>query len=287
MFFCIGAQKAGTSWLHDYLSGHAEVHFSPNKELHYFDVLASRAGMALRVRVNALHVLADKLNPKATRLNRTVVQRLCEAAELLTIYTGKGDGADRHDPYLAYLLKNWQGQKLVGDITPAYAILDRAHFADMASIGRAKFIFILRDPVARMWSHIRMSVSADLGAQTPVETLQQACIKRVRNLADTMPLAEVERADYLRTMTELEAVVPTERILYVFYEDLFTGTATQDICRFLGLRHIPPAASRRVNEGVPVPLPDEILDLFRTAYARQYNGIRARFGARIPTSWRD
>ena len=45
MFFCIGAQKTGTSWLHDYLSRSDEVHFSRNKELHYFDV---RAGLSER-----------------------------------------------------------------------------------------------------------------------------------------------------------------------------------------------------------------------------------------------
>ena len=32
----IGAQNAGTSWLAEYLDGHAQVGFSPIKELQYF-----------------------------------------------------------------------------------------------------------------------------------------------------------------------------------------------------------------------------------------------------------
>ena len=36
-FVGIGAQKAATSWLVDYLKGHPQVGFSPIKELHYFD----------------------------------------------------------------------------------------------------------------------------------------------------------------------------------------------------------------------------------------------------------
>jgi hypothetical protein len=33
----VGAQKAGTTWLFDYLGRHPDVAMSPIKELHYFD----------------------------------------------------------------------------------------------------------------------------------------------------------------------------------------------------------------------------------------------------------
>jgi hypothetical protein len=33
----IGAQKAGTTWLAEYLYGHDEVFMSPYKEMRYFD----------------------------------------------------------------------------------------------------------------------------------------------------------------------------------------------------------------------------------------------------------
>ncbi len=35
-FICIGAQKAGTTWLHRQLSGHPEIFLPPGKELDYF-----------------------------------------------------------------------------------------------------------------------------------------------------------------------------------------------------------------------------------------------------------
>lgn len=285
MFFCIGAQKAGTTWLHDYLSRSDEVHFSRNKELHYFDVRAGRGGMALRVRVNAMHVLTDKLDTDNIRLNKMVVDQIRDAADLLSIYTGQYQGEDRHDPYLAYLARDWAGQPVIGDITPSYCTLARENFADMATIGQAKFIFILRDPVSRMWSHIRMNASHQVGSGADDDTLAQACRDWVQKLVDMDKLDQIERADYVRTMTELEAALPAERILYVFYEDLFEGEATRQICDFLGIAHRPPAAGRRVNEGVAVPLPDDIRALFREAFAPQYEAMRARFGDRIPESW--
>ena len=36
-FLGIGAQKAGTTWLHDNLSCHPELYLPPEKEIHYFD----------------------------------------------------------------------------------------------------------------------------------------------------------------------------------------------------------------------------------------------------------
>lgn len=285
MFFCVGAQKAGTSWLHDYLSRSEEVHFSRNKELHYFDVRAGLGKLSLEIRVNAMHILADKLNPEERRLNASVVNRLRDAADLLSIYTGKGADSDRHDPYLAYLLAGRSTQPVVGDITPAYAVLKREQFADMASIGRAKFIFILRDPISRMWSQIRMAVDARHGAEITAGERQRFCVERARMLLDIGRLPRIERANYHRTMTELEAAVPAERILYVFYEELFEGPATRQICDFLGISHLPPEGQKRVNAGISVPLPDDIRALFRDAFAPQYEAMRARFGDRLPAGW--
>ena len=38
ILFCVGATKAGTSWLYTYLLDHPECHVRSVKELHYFDV---------------------------------------------------------------------------------------------------------------------------------------------------------------------------------------------------------------------------------------------------------
>src|SRR3954471_17681386 len=37
IFFCIGAQKAGTGWLYEQLRSHPDFWMPPLKELHYFD----------------------------------------------------------------------------------------------------------------------------------------------------------------------------------------------------------------------------------------------------------
>jgi len=49
--YCIGAQKAGTTWLYETLRTSNEIHFSRNKELHYFDVISGKAEQVFRLRI--------------------------------------------------------------------------------------------------------------------------------------------------------------------------------------------------------------------------------------------
>ena len=40
LFVCVGAQKAGTTWLARVLEDHPEIFMTPVKEIHYFDHVA-------------------------------------------------------------------------------------------------------------------------------------------------------------------------------------------------------------------------------------------------------
>lgn len=45
VFLSVGAVKAGTTWLYDVMSRHPDVHFSHEKEIHYFYAQALRPGL--------------------------------------------------------------------------------------------------------------------------------------------------------------------------------------------------------------------------------------------------
>lgn len=279
MVFCIGAQKAGTTWLYDALRKSPQVHFSRNKELHYFDVASGRAQQVLDLRVRAAQNLSKRLVAETGPRNRANVKLLQDLTSLLSIYTG--DAGD-HGPYLAYLLESYQNQKVICDITPAYAILDRATFGEMGRIGSAKFMFILRDPIDRMWSQIRMAVKM---ANTLPENFQEVCETRARQLIDSNRLAKIERADYQRTITELEAAIPADQIQYLFYETLFQTDTMANICRFLDIPPITIAPETLSNLGITAVLPDDLRRAFHEAFAPQYDFIGDRFGANVPARW--
>ncbi len=283
MFFGIGAQKAGTTWLYDFLSRNPACHFSRNKELHYFDVRVQGGGLIFDMRLRHATALAARLASDPAARNEANFKTLQELTALLATYTGPMRGPERHRAYLDYLLEGCSPGQTACDITPAYAILDRRTFADMASIGAAKFLFLMRDPVARMWSQVRMAVGT---RKLPDDELPAACAAHAQALIDTGRLLKIERADYVHTMAELEAAVPAERIMYVFYEDLFRQETADEICAWLGVPSMPAETGRRVNEGTAVAIPPEIAAAFSSAFAPQYQAIEARFGAAMPEAWR-
>lgn len=284
LLYGIGAQKAGTSWLFDCLAQSKECHVSPTKELHYFDALyvksesshIKRRQEQLRRAVECLSSDVDAKNRKHLKDAQVLIERLSIHA------TTPGD----HRRYVDYLCKGHWGEKIICDFTPSYCTLDRAGFAEMDSIGSAKFIFVLRDPVDRMWSQIRMAVSAENPNLSDAKYTTK-CIAAAEKLLLDRDMSRIPRANYRRTMTELEAAVPSDRIYYAFYETLFTQDSVDHICAFLGISPISITAEKRVNTGRCITLPSTLGDKMAKALAPQYTAARARFGSGIPQNWRD
>ena len=292
LLYGIGAQKAGTTWVHALLAQSPEVHLPPVKELHYFDTETGLNPLSYTIRLKVLAQVQAALAREAPQPRPETLARLRHITALLSIHGG--DARGRHAPYLDYLARGYAGQKVVADLTPAYAILAPATFAEMAAlVPRTRFLFILRDPVARMWSQIRMAAGADLARDAPSDAPPAALARAARARAEALigagRLPRVERADYARTLAALDATVPPEHLLCLFYEDLFApetgaGCAAR-LAAFLGLGPLAPGPRKRVNAGQPLPLPADLEAAFRTAFAPQYAAIRARFGDAVPAAW--
>lgn len=284
MVYGIGAQKAGTTWLYETLQQSPECHFSNFKEVHYFNVIAGKKPDLVQTgRLDNLRHFAAKLSDAPTPENRRALAAIRKLASGLQIYT---DPPGQHTSYVKLLREGYRGQKLICDITPAYATLQRESFAEMARIGRAKFVFILRDPVGRMWSQVRMAVTAMLGAEVDTPTFDAACLTRVRDLSRDGQLPHVARANYRRTLRDLEAEVPADRIHVLFYEDLFSQAALDRLCTFLDIAPLEAAPDTRSNPGRPSPLPAEAETLLFQGLEAQYDFAAARFGAALPAAWR-
>ncbi|WP_168623588.1 serine aminopeptidase domain-containing protein [Roseicyclus persicicus] len=284
LVYGIGAQKAGTSWLYEFLAGHPDCHCPELKELHYFDVIhPPHENRHHARRVKALQSLSARLAETPEPANQRILDQIARLVEWLCIHSGPpGD----HGPYLSYLMRGHAGQKLACDITPSYAVLDRAGFADMDSLGPAKFVFILRDPVGRLWSQIRMMVEGK-GIDPDGPDYAPACIARARHLVKSGRLPTLLRAHYERTLTELEAVVPRDRIHTIFYEDMFRQESVSALCAFLGIADRPAETDKRVNLGNPLPIPGEIETMLLEGLQRHYEDAFARFGDAVPQAWRD
>lgn len=280
--FGIGAQKSGTTWLYRLLKQHPECHCSETKELHYFDVLHRRGEQThLNDRVALLQRLTSRLALAQDASTGTLQDQINRLSQLIDMYP---ENPSNHSKYLSVLLDGYSGQKLACDITPSYATLDRAVFHDMSKLGQSKFIFIMRDPVDRMWSQIRMALSHG-GRALSDEAFQDACAMRARDLHASGRLPRIPRADYARTMIELEAAIPRDRIMYLFFEKMFDPNSIARLWSFLEIPPLSMESRIRTKPGRVVSLPTEIEQLLFNGLQHQYEVVFNRFGETVPAEW--
>jgi Sulfotransferase family len=214
-FLVIGAQRAGTTWLHRVLSQHPNLWLPPVKELHYFDKLDTRrtafdAKERRRVRLSGL----KSLDPW-----------------LFRYWFGR-----RGDSWYERLFADAQAKGLIaGEITPAYAtlnekVLRRIHHMN----GKTKFIFIMRDPVDRVWSAVNNAAKKGAADTSTVS----GALERARDSGARA------RSAYADTITRLEAIFPEKQIHYCFFDDLRDRpeALTADVLAFLGVEPKPTVA---------------------------------------------
>jgi hypothetical protein len=133
-FLCVGAQKAGTSWLYRQLELHPDFWMPPVKELHYLNQLT-----------------------KAKRFHGP----RCEDERDVSFMDRMQDLRDRFYLDLDSYGRLFQHKCtcLSGDISPAYStlndeIIDRV----VDRFPNLKVVFLARDPVERAWSQLSMGL---------------------------------------------------------------------------------------------------------------------------------
>jgi hypothetical protein len=240
-FMCIGAQKAGTTWLYEVLRDHEEIGLPPIKELHYFDNLylnekhyGQRIRALTRVSQKYLNVLLqtglDPFSPKGHSLPEA--RRFYELIDFFAIRCD--------EDYLQYLERYSSGKRAFGEITPSYALLPVEGFRRIHElIPNVKIIYILRDPVARYWSQIKMDASR---TGRPAAELAKRKIRRAKQWPD--------RSDYKTTIERLQQS-GIRHLKFFLFEEAF-----KDKRRFIGdvldYLHVRQVVGRKMAETIDV-----------------------------------
>lgn len=271
LLFCVGATKAGTTWLYQHLAGHPDCHLRKIKELHYFDALEGGT-LARQAARHRRALVAPGTRSSAARLQ--------DLADWIVVLERGGEDVPG---YLGYLAEGAAGKRLVADITPAYALLPEARLRTMTGIAPdVRFLYLLRDPVARLWSQVRMM--AERASATVAEVPERARQVLARLLSGEAP-AEPYRLDYAGAIRRLTAAVEPGRLMIGFSEELISGEGIGRLWAFLGIGRGPADVARRVHAGVPVPLSVAEAAAARDYLAPQYAFVEAHFG-RLPPGWR-
>jgi Sulfotransferase family len=285
--YCVGAQRGGTSWLHsNVFKGHRDLHVPVVKETHYWDGIRSPNLTSFRERADeelaswqgsAIPVALRKFSARNPRR----ISKLRRSAELRAgMYR---DTNPAHPVYAAYLLEGAKPGQLLVDNTPAYALLEPSTYAEMAGLGDARFIFIMRDPVSRLWSGVRHRMSPRVKAGKATDADVVARFTRVIDKPDL----DFSRSDYKRTIEALESVIERDRILYLFHETMFDQSVADRVTAFLGIGQATVSPGKRRNKGIEVRVgPDDgLLARARERLAPVYDFVRTKFGDDVPAKW--
>ena len=121
------------------------------------------------------------------------------------------------------------GHKLSGEITPAYSILSKDYINLIRDyLPHTKIIFIVRNPVDRIWSQIRMMKTS--WRQNTTESIN---FHQLVSLFDS-PAVEL-RSDYLRTYLNWTSAYGIENLLTLSFDELLTIDGLKKLFRFLGV----------------------------------------------------
>lgn len=267
-----GAQKAGTTWLYRYLQSSPEFAAGYRKEYHVFDTLdlASESWTRDRIITLAESALADIREGRPA--DAAVLHRM-------SMY---GNPAFYYD-YFAALLGKDRNRHVTADLTPAYALLPVERLDEIrrefdARGVRTVPIFVMRDPVERIWSQLRM---------------QQ---QRSPDLADTTPEALVleryaqpqyaSRSLYHRTIDALDTTFG-DATHYAFYERLFTEESVAALCAAVGMpMHAPEFDVRRNEVPAQAALPESTARKVAIHLSEVYRRVADRFpDVDLPAIW--
>ena len=193
---CIGAQKAGTSWLAQMLGQHPQIWIPPFKEVQYFNHLfipGHRKWIGWHYRQK----------PQEIR-DRHAKRGIPVPPDLETYLQGVTRGKMFHNQWYKRVFAAAPGVAMPMDFTPEYSTLPDEGVDYVASfLPKARVIYLIRHPVDRAVSQLRMNLAREK--------------RRPETLADWM--AEIDnpvlhdRGDYAAYLPRWQARYPDMLVL--------------------------------------------------------------------------
>ncbi len=224
-FICIGAQKAATTWLYELLRRNENIYLPPIKETHYFSELYCRIVQmyASEHRKTQSDTILKYYIDQVGKPDLTVKQFITSIRKLSTrnelkfpqstveliesLYHLQADSTD--DEWYRQIFDPALPNQVTGEVCPDYMILPEEGVDHIVRFNPdVKIILIIRDPIDRIWSHLRMN--ADYG------TLKAD----LHSLTKDHPELDIhlEYTDYARSISLWESKLPAEQFLTVPYD---------------------------------------------------------------------
>ena len=273
-FLVIGAQKAGTTWLHTNIDFHPNVWLPPIKEVNYFNELyaPSTTDWERESRKQQAIVAAQYYRSLATESDRS--RRAVAALEVIST-------PDISDDWYRAIFSHAPLDAVCGESSADYAVLPRAAISHIARLQpRLRIFVLLRDPIERLWSHLRMS-------QRDIAT----------NAAPTLDFLQEEhnlwvylgRSNYPAILRRWASVFGAESTCVLNFDEIRIApeNVLSRFCRHVGIVYdvrIFPRRAKAVGMGQESAMPPDVYSFLRRRLRPIYEEMR-EFMPEIAAPW--
>jgi hypothetical protein len=271
-----GAQKSGTTWLHQNLGQHPQIWLPPIKELHYLDHEPISCFKRLFGR-------SEQLRGARRYLRHCLIASFKGDPDANVAWAARYCLSERSDAWYGSLFPAIEG-KIVGEVCPGYARLDAQKVGHVYGLmPKAKIIYLLRNPVERAWSQMAMHFRAHHGGAEYIT--EKAIVARLEKPKSAL------HGEYMRNLAAWETHYPPEQIFIGFFEEL--QNTPKDLwlrlCDFLGIDRdeslIPKDLANPKGQGrgeAPDPHFETLLARF---YVDEVKNLHAKFSNTYTQSW--
>jgi len=292
LFLSVGAMKAGTTFLFNALSRHPDIYFTPEKELHYFahtEGLDWELQQPLRPRVDVTPIFVEPgkiLSPDFRRHRLSAVMhnrfsKLQDADRLREIVKWYADRylTDPVDEAWFDRVYAEAGDRWAADFSNYNALLSDAGWqAVRRHAEQLRVLYVMRDPVERLWSHIKFELLPAGRRDALVNGDTEAVEKFLAS-------ASSAHARYDRIIESLKRNLAPEELFVVRLEDVLADMNGQlsRLADFMGIRQIDYSGvdpTRKANKTEEIEMPSSVRNSFETALSNE----KAKFIG--TSSWR-
>ncbi len=277
-FLGIGAPKTGTSWLYKNLQAHPQVYMPLVKEISYFDQVHLKEKWLKKARMN---ILASKLQMKINGANISDDELALLAKLTFVDATQTKNINDLDNWYLSFFQDADINSTAIGEISTGYCALPEEGVRQIKNLlDDIKIIYILRNPIKRMWSNILMNKRQDISQGKTIEVQEWIELAKRRG--------NRSRANYKETITIYEQYFDINNILYLFYDEIVLNPLKllEKVCNFLSIdydiKYFEETASRVFNKNPEMDIPIDVYTFLVDKYKYQEKYIRERF---VPQSF--
>lgn len=272
MFLNIGAMKSGTSWLAKQLEDHPDISVPPVKEIHYFAHCHSPIKLLdTNCRIEALKNYISWVNPELH------IDILRHNLHWFDMYLDE----PINDAWFYNLFKNRGSKKYCAEFSNITSILDDEAWTHIKSLSdNIKVTYTIRDPLMRLWSHIRFQASIN-GVFEDIPQWGETEYRDFLNSGDML-----QHSCYSHTISTLRRNLEPYQFLLLYFEDFRSNPLKElrHIERFLSVSRKNYDNLEFHNPSLPLEMPEPFLLASRAAISAEFDKL-AKLGVPIPNNW--